>query len=189
MGTMTLRTDLTALLAEAGIADVDIDKALAVEHVRSSAYHKVIAVVAASQCRDNDRTVVATVLRDPVELVSKTVVVKLVDNVARKMNDPIEFQQWAARLVPEIDHLTAVQHRAFLHRRIHDWTIYLTIMAGRTPTTAEMASITHWMQRLIATESTSLRVLAILAETGCTRKIRNIARNHADGRRRTPGTS
>ncbi|MFI0370838.1 hypothetical protein ACH35V_23455 [Actinomadura sp. 1N219] len=45
-----------------------------------------------------------------------------------------------------------------------------------------MASITDWMQRLIATKSTSLPVLAMLAETGSTKKTRNIARNRARSR-------
>jgi hypothetical protein len=47
------------------------------------------------------------------------------------------------------------------------------------------------MQRKIATESTSPPVLAMLAETGSTRKIRNIARNRAGSRAvrnvRSPG--
>jgi hypothetical protein len=38
------------------------------------------------------------------------------------------------------------------------------------------------MQRRIATESTSLPALAMLAETGSTKKIRNIARNRAGSR-------
>jgi hypothetical protein len=50
---MTLRADLTALLADAGIVDVDIDKAIEDEHLRSSVYRKVIAVVAAGQRRDS----------------------------------------------------------------------------------------------------------------------------------------
>jgi hypothetical protein len=56
---MTLRADLTALLDDAGIVDVDIDEAVEDEHVRLSAYRKVLAVVAAAQCRDDDRAVVS----------------------------------------------------------------------------------------------------------------------------------
>lgn len=179
---MTLRTDLTALLADVGIVDVDIDRAIEDEHVRSSAYRKVIAVVASAQRRDNDRAVVSMILRDPNDLGSKAAVVALVDSIAMKTDNPTDFQQWTDGLMPEIDQLMADTHRSFLHQRIHDWTIYLKVMAGRTPTAAEIASITDWMQREIATKSTSLPVLAILTETGSTRKIRNIARNHASSR-------
>lgn len=179
---MTLRADLTALLADAGIVDVDIDKAVADEHVRGSAYRKVLAVTAAARHRDNDRAVVSVILRDPEGLVSKSAVVELVDRVAMKMDDPAEFRQWAVGLMPEIDPLMAEPHRRFVHRRIHDWTIYLTIMTGRTPAAAEMASVTDWMQRLLAAESTSLPVLTMLTEMGSTRKIRNIARNRAGSR-------
>jgi hypothetical protein len=179
---MTLRADLTALLADAGIVDVDIDQAVEDEHVRSSAYRKVLAVVAAAQRRDNDRAVVSVILRDPEGLVSKSAVVELVDRIAMKTADPADFRQWAAGLMPEMEQLTADGHRRFLHRRIHDWTVYLTVMTGGAPATAEMAGVTDWMQRRIATESTSLPVLTVLTEIGSTKKIRNIARNRAGSR-------
>jgi hypothetical protein len=179
---MTLRADLTALLAGAGIVDVDIDDAIGDEHVRSAAYRKVVAVVAATQHRDDDRAVASAILRDPEGSVSKTAVVELVDRIAMKIDDPTDFRQWAAGLMPEIDQFTKDGHRGFLHRRIHDWTIYLTVMTGHTPAAAEMAGVTDWMQRRIAAESTSLPVLAMLTETGNTKKIRNIAGNRAGSR-------
>lgn len=161
---------------------MNIDKAVEDEHVRLSAYHKVLAVVAAAPRRDNDRAVVSMILRDPDGLVSKTAVVELVDRIAMRTDDPADFRQWAAGLMPEIDRLMADGHRRFLHRRIHDWTIYLTVATGRTPTATELAGGTDWMQRRIAAESTSLPVLALLTEMGRTRKIRNIARNRARSR-------
>lgn len=113
---MTLRTDLTALLAAAGIIDVNVDEAVVDDldhaHVRSSAYRRVIAVATASQHRNGDD--------------------------------------------------------------------------GRVPTPAELAGVTDWMQRLLADRSTSLPVLAVLAEHGSTRKIRNVATNRAGDHR--PGT-
>ncbi|MPZ79756.1 MAG: hypothetical protein GEV28_04890 [Actinophytocola sp.] len=53
---MTLPADLTALLADAGIIDVGIDKAVDDEHVRSHAYQRIISVAAASQRRDGGRS-------------------------------------------------------------------------------------------------------------------------------------
>ncbi|MFD9076320.1 hypothetical protein ACFVZ2_41015, partial [Streptomyces lasiicapitis] len=76
---MTLRSDVAELLAGAGILDVDVDDALADEHVRSSAYQRVVSVTASSRSRDRDRAIVATILRDPHEMGSKTAVVALVD--------------------------------------------------------------------------------------------------------------
>ncbi|GAB2830725.1 hypothetical protein GCM10027176_38850 [Actinoallomurus bryophytorum] len=182
MRTTTLRADLTVLLAGAGIVDVDVDEAVEDEHVRSAAYRQVIAVVAAARRRDDDRAVVSVILRDPEELVSKAAVVELVDRVAMRTADPADFRQWATGLMPEVDRLTTDGHRGFLHRRVHDWTTYLTVMAGRTPAAAELAGVTDWMQRRIAEESTSLPVLAMLTETGSTKKTRNIARNRARSR-------
>lgn len=176
---MTLRADLAALIAEAGILEMDIEEALKDEHVRSRLYHKIIAEIAESQSRHNDRVIVATILRDPMELTSKTAIVYLVDNIAMRMTDPVEFQQWAAGLAPEIRLFKAEGHREFLHRRIHDWTIWLAIRAGRTPTSVELTDTTAWMQRIIAEKSTSLPILGVLAESGRTKKIRNIARSRA----------
>lgn len=92
---MTLRSDLAALLADAGIVDVDIGEAAEDEHVRLDAYRKVIAAIAASGRRFDDRAV-AAILRDPVATVSKTAIVELVDTVAMETADADEFQQWAA---------------------------------------------------------------------------------------------
>ncbi|MEO3825352.1 hypothetical protein [Actinomadura sp. B10D3] len=147
---MTLRSNLTALLADAGIIDVDIDEAVEDEHARLDAYRKVIAVVAASRRRFDDGAA-AAILRDPVATVSKTAIVELVDTVAMKAADPDEFQQWAAGLpLPGDD-----GHRRFVRRRIDDWTVYLAIRGDRKPESSLLTGITVWMQRIIAEESTS----------------------------------
>ncbi|WP_405659696.1 hypothetical protein OG379_05000 [Streptomyces sp. NBC_01166] len=180
---MTLRSDVAELLAGAGIIDVDVDDAVADEHVRSSAYRRVVSVTAASRSRDRDREVVATILRDPVEMVSKTAAVDLVDRIAMKATGPAEFRQWSAELLPEIGRLRAEGYREFIRRRMDDWLFYLSVKDGHVSTPAELAKVTDWMQRFLATGSTSPAVLALLAESGSTRKIRNIAKDRAGSRR------
>ncbi|WP_024935738.1 hypothetical protein [Actinomadura welshii] len=171
---MTLRSDLAALLADAGIVDMDIGEAAEDEHVRLDAYRKVIAVIAASGRRFDDRAV-AAILRDPVATVSKTAIVELVDTVAMETADADEFQQWAAGLAL----LGNDGHDRFVRRRPNDWAVYLAIRGDRTPETGLLMSVTAWMQRIIAEESTAPSVLGFLAENGRTRKIRNIARHRA----------
>lgn len=171
---MTLRDDLTALLAETGLT-ADLDAAVADEHVRWALYRRVVAAVAAREHRD-DKEIVATIVRDPVDLVAKSAVVELVDAVAAQTTDPAAFHAWATEFDPELDHLSEGQ-RAFVRQRVRDWTLYLTIETGHEPTAAELDGATNWMQRLIADHSTSRPALALLAETGRTRKIRNIARH------------
>lgn len=160
---------------------MDVDDAVADEHVRSSAYQRVVAVLAAGRSRDGDRAVVATILRDPADLTAKTAVVALVDRVATTMDDPADFRRWAAGLAPELARL-ADGHRDVVRGRVHDWAVYLTVRAGRVPDTAELARLTDWMQRRLATESTSPPVLDMLAGSGRTRKTRNLARNRAGSR-------
>ncbi|WP_432093687.1 hypothetical protein [Streptomyces sp. bgisy100] len=180
---MTLRSDVAELLAGAGILDVDVDDAVADEHVRSSAYQRVVSVTASSRSRDRDRAMVATILRDPIEMVSKTAVVALVDRIAMEVTGPAEFRQWSSELLPEIDRFTAEGNREFLRRRIHDWLFHLSVKDGHVPTPAELAEVTYWMQRFLATGSTSPAVLALLAEFGSSKKIRNIAKDRAGNRK------
>ncbi|TGA86697.1 hypothetical protein [Streptomyces sp. MZ04] len=180
---MTLHTDVAELLAEAGILDVDVDEALADDHVRTSAYLRVLSVAASSRSRDRDRGIVATILRDPDEMGSKTAVVALVDEIARKVTGPAEFRRWSAELLPEIDQLKAEAYREFIRRRIHDWLFYLSVKDGHAPTPAELAEVTDWMQRYLAELSTSPAVLALVAESANTRKTRNIAKNRAGSRK------
>jgi hypothetical protein len=179
---MTLRTDLTALLADAGLVDEDVDEAVADDHVRSSVYQRVVSMAAASRNRDDDRSIVATIVRDPNEMAAKTAVVDLVDRIAMKTTDSAEFLRWSAELLPETDGLATEGNREFVRRRVHDWLFYLSIKDGQVPTPAELAGVTDWMQRLLADESMSLPILTLLAESGSTRKIRNIAKNRAGSR-------
>jgi hypothetical protein len=175
--TTTLRRDLTALLANAGLVDVDIDEAVADEHVRSAAYRRVVAAAAAGESRDADRDLVAALVRDPDQLAAKSAVVELVDRIAAKAPSPDAFRQWADGILPAADRLPSEGNRAFVHGRVGDWLLYLSVEAGNVPSEAELAGATPWMQRLLAEESTSRPVLALLAESGRTRKIRNIAKN------------
>jgi hypothetical protein len=170
---MTLRADLTALLAHAGITDVDVDRAVEDEHVRIPAYLRVISVAAAAHHRDGDRTLVATIVRDPMATAARTAVVELVDRIASRSASAGEFQRWAAGILPEVGQFE------FIHRRVRDWTLYLSIEDGHVPTPDELAAATDWMQRMLAERSTSVPTLTVLAEHGRYRKIRNIARNRA----------
>jgi hypothetical protein len=179
---MTLRTDLTTLLTDAGIDDVDVNEAVADEHVRSSAYQRVVSVAAASQDRGRDRAIVAAILRDPLEMASRTAVVEFVDKMAMKATDAAGFRQWSAELLPETDRLKTASNREFIRRRVRDWLFYLSIKDGQGPEPAALAEVTDGMQRVLAEESTSLPVLTLLAESGSTKKIRNVAKNRAGSR-------
>lgn len=179
---MTLHSDVAELLAEAGIVDVDVDDAVADEHVRGSAYRRVVSVIASSRSRDRHRKIVATILRDPFESISKGAVVALVDEIAYEVTGPDEFRQWSDELLPEIDRLKVEGFREFIRRRIQDWLFYLSVKDGHVPTPAELAEVTDWMQRHIAEWSKSPAVLAVVAESARTRKTRNIAKNRAGSR-------
>ncbi|MGW1334665.1 hypothetical protein ACWD7B_10350 [Streptomyces rubiginosohelvolus] len=181
---MTLHADVAELLAVADIPGVDVDDAVADEHVRWSAYRRIVSVIASSPSRD--RAIVATILRDPVEMVAKSAVVALVDEIAMRTAGPAEFREWASGLLPEIDGLEGEGHREFIRRRIRDWLFHLHVQDGHVPTTAELAEVTDWMQRTLAEGSRSPAVLALLAESGRRKKTRNVAENRARSRELRP---
>ncbi|MZG05019.1 hypothetical protein [Streptomyces sp. SID5614] len=183
---MTLRADVAELLAAVGIIGVDVDDAVADEHVRWSAYRRIVSVIASSPSRDRDRAIVASILRDPVEMVAKSAVVALVDEIAMRTAGPAEFREWASGLLPEIDGLEGEGHREFIRRRIRDWLFHLSVQDGHVPTTAELAEVTDWMQRTLAEGSRSPAVLALLAESGRRKKTRNVAANRARSRELRP---
>ncbi|MFJ9918125.1 hypothetical protein ACIRSF_02405 [Streptomyces rubiginosohelvolus] len=183
---MTLRADVAELLAAVGIIGVDVDDAVADEHVRWSAYRRIVSVIASSPSRDRDRAIVATILRDPVEMVAKSAVVALVDEIAMRTAGPAEFREWASGLLPEIDGLEGEGHREFVRRRIRDWLFHLSVQDGHVPTTAELAEVTDWMQRTLAEGSRSPAVLALLADSGRRKKTRNVAANRARSREPRP---
>ncbi|MEU3958994.1 hypothetical protein AB0F42_04070 [Streptomyces buecherae] len=189
---MTWRSDVAGLLAAAGVLDVDVADAVADEHVRSVAYQRVVSVAAAAPGRERDRALVATILRDPHEMTAKTAVVALVDGVAMRASGAAEFRRWAAGVLPEVDRLRTEAYREFIRRRVHDWLFHLSVRDGHVPTAAELAQVTDWMQRLVAEESTSPAVLALLAESGHRRKTRNVAMNRSrsvDGSRGRRGAA
>ncbi|WP_245812262.1 hypothetical protein [Actinophytocola xinjiangensis] len=161
---------------------MNVDDAVADEHVRSAVYRRVVEATADAASREDDRVVVATILRDPVESVSRTAVVDLVDRIATGATDAAWFRRWAAELQPVLDELRSEGNREFLRRRVRDRVFWLSIKDGRTPVPADLGDVTDWMQRLLADESTSLPVLT---EHGSTRKIRNVAKHRA-GRGQQP---
>ncbi|MEU4254440.1 hypothetical protein AB0F15_44325 [Amycolatopsis sp. NPDC026612] len=179
---MTLRTDLTGLLADAGLVEVDVDAAVADEHVRWAAYQCIVAVAAASGRRDGDRALVATIVRDPRGTMATAAVVDLVDRIAAKTAGAAGFRHWSAEILSETDRFATEANREFVRRRVREWLFWLSIKDGHVPSEAELAEVTPWMQRLLAAGPTSPPpVLALLAASGATRKIRNIAKNRGRG--------
>ncbi|MCG3752173.1 hypothetical protein [Amycolatopsis sp. Poz14] len=166
----TLRADLTALFAAAELTDVEVDAAIADEHVRSAAYRRVIAADST-----DPRELAAVLARDPEPLTAKTAVVNLLDYIAEKTADPTKFQQQSADIVTEADRLAPPNDRAFVRQRVRDWQLWLDTENGQPPDAAALSAASDWMQRRLADFSASPQTLALLAEHARTKKTRNTA--------------
>ncbi|WP_370935333.1 hypothetical protein [Amycolatopsis sp. cg13] len=167
----TLRADLTALFEAAGLTDVEVDAAVANEHVRSAAYRRVISASGGADRRE----LAAVLVRDPEPLTAKTAVVELVDHLAGETADPAEFLRRAAEIVEEAGRLAPAKDREFVRQRVRDWELWLETENGRVLDVADLESASDWMQRRLADFSASRQVLALLAEHGRTKRIRNTA--------------
>ncbi|MGW4398485.1 hypothetical protein ACWEHA_24660 [Amycolatopsis nivea] len=166
----TLRADLTALFEAAELIDVEVDAAIADEHIRSAAYRRVIAAD-----RTDPRELAAVLARDPEPLTAKTAIVNLLDHIAEKTADPTKFQHQAADIVTEAGRLTPPNDRAFVRQRVRDWQLWLDTENGQLPDVAALSTASDWMQRRLADFSASPQTLALLAKHARTKKTRNTA--------------
>ena len=60
------------------------------------------------------------------------------------------------------------------------------LQSGEAVHRAALAASSNWLQRKVVEEADSATVLAVLGETGRTKRIRNLAKTRA-GRLRAPG--
>ncbi len=173
-----LRRDLEQVLGDVDRhCDGDIDRLLNDEHERIALYVSALATVTA----ERERELVALVLRDPDHPAARSAVCYHIDTRAPQLRTTSAITAWAATLAD------LVAHDSFLCRRIEDWRLFADVVKGRPVALHALSAATPWMQRKLAEEASSLSVLAVLAETGLTKKIRNIAGHRANRVRRTAG--
>lgn len=111
---------------------------------------------------------VGTVLHDPDQTMAVSAVLQHLDHRASSL-DGDQFATWSAQMAALVDGYDQ------LLRRISDWTLLKAINAGQPIDAASLADATDWLQRRVAETATAPATLALLAEEGRTRRIRNIA--------------
>lgn len=134
------------------------------EHARYHQYLRDLAHV--SDCDELD--LVGAVLQDPDQSMAVSAVLRHLDHRAGSL-DGEEFAAWSARMA------ASVNGQDRLLRRIGDWTLFIAINAGQPIDAASLADATDWLQRKAAETATAPATLALLAEEGRTRRIRDIA--------------
>jgi hypothetical protein len=145
-----------------GIRSDDGERSEPDEHRRFARYLNELAVVS----DEGEAGLVAGVLRDPDTTMAQSAVVRHFDRRAAQLLTEDGFTAWAQTMA-EIG-----AGREFLARRLREWTLLRSITVGEPWAPEEVTTGSDWFQRRAAETLSSRTALALLAETGRTRRVR-----------------
>jgi hypothetical protein len=165
---VTLSEDLRRISTDTGLADQDADSLANDEHLRYDFYFKALTLAAPP----DDRTLLSVVLRDPDHAMGEAAAVEFVRRQAQQHVSYQSFVSWAAG----VSDITRSQ--AFLSRRVQEWSEFKQIMETRHLSSDSLSQFSDWLQRKLSQEAESPEVLATLAESGRTKRVRNTAKQH-----------
>ena len=142
------------------------------EHTRFHDYLRTL-----SQVSDADEnTIIADVLTDPDHTMADAAILGHLDRRAATLDDGEAFNTWSQQLA-------GVLHgRVLPEQRLREWSLIKDIDSGRTRNTADLVEASDWLQRHLAEHTASQQALAVLADQGRTRRIRNSARARLERR-------
>ncbi|WP_329379997.1 hypothetical protein OG625_14050 [Streptomyces sp. NBC_01351] len=140
------------------------------EHRRYATYLRALeAVTEADEAR-----LVRDVLRDEYEypgMADSAVALHMERRATDLLTGP-RFAEWARTMEPLI-----ADRGLFLTRRLHEWTLLRALALGEPWAPVAVLGASDWFQRMASTTQivTSSDALAMLAEFGRTRRVRNAA--------------
>ncbi|MCX4756972.1 hypothetical protein [Kitasatospora purpeofusca] len=137
------------------------------EHRRYAQYLRALESVAEAE----EAELLATVLRDEDQSVAEAAVNQHLERRAAAQLTGPGFPAWAGRTAEVIG------ERAFLVRRLREWTLLRTIALDEPWAEEELLTASDWFQRTVTTSPlvTSPAAFGLLAERGRTRRVRNAA--------------
>ncbi|MEY9844822.1 hypothetical protein ABH940_001892 [Streptacidiphilus sp. BW17] len=128
--------------------------------------------------RDEDEPgLVTTVLTDPDLVMAQSAIVRHLDRRASALLESPEYASWAQAMAG------IVEPRPFLVQRLHEWSLFRAVALAQPWIPSALTDSSDWLQRKIAESLDSSDALAVLAETGRTRRVRNTARSALTRRR------
>ncbi|GAA3373127.1 hypothetical protein [Streptomyces racemochromogenes] len=137
------------------------------EHRRHAGYLRALDSVSEAE----EAALVATVLRDEDAVMAESAVNHHLERRAAQQLTGPRFPAWAAMMA------TVIGDRAFLTRRLREWTLLRSLVLDEPWTYEEVLTASDWFQRTAAAAElvTSPAALSLLAEHGRTRRVRNAA--------------
>ncbi|KOV30834.1 hypothetical protein ADK60_16025 [Streptomyces sp. XY431] len=144
-----------------------IDDSEPPEHRRYAQYLRALESVAEAEEAD----LLAAVLRDEDQSMAEAAVNQHLERRAAEQLTGPGFPAWAEMMA------VVVGGRAFLVRRLREWTLLRSLALDEPWTEEELLTASDWFQRTVTTTRsvTSPAALGLLAERGRTRRVRNAA--------------
>jgi len=144
----------------------DLDELALDEHRRYALYSEALMAVAP----DRERQLLASVVEDPDKAMRESVIVKHIDRLAARRVSLADFAGWYQPLRDLLDAASSARLRG------DEWLIAKRLdEAGGNTANEDINAWSDWLQRKLSAEASSRAVLALLAESGRTRRIRSAA--------------
>ncbi|MCZ4124680.1 hypothetical protein [Streptomyces sp. H39-S7] len=148
------------------------------EHLRFARYRRAFDEVAPA----DTVALIARVLTDPDRGMASSAVCEYLDRRAGELLTNPGYPSWCLEMTGPV----AVDD--FSTRRLNEWTL-LRAMTLSEPWDAEnLLAASNWLQLHAAEKSSAMTVLEVLAESGHTRRIRNIAKSRLSATQRSMPT-
>jgi len=145
----------------------DAQQAEPTEHVRFAAY-----LIALEQVSDGDEVdLIREVLTDPHQTMGQSAVLRHLDRRANDLYPGPAYEPWAKSMAQ------ATASRPFLAQRLQEWSLFRAVALGQPWHPDTLLDSSNWLQLKAATASNTDAV-ALLAEQGRTKRIRNTAKTN-----------
>uniref|UniRef100_A0AAU3HQM4 Uncharacterized protein n=1 Tax=Streptomyces sp. NBC_01393 TaxID=2903851 RepID=A0AAU3HQM4_9ACTN len=145
------------------------------EHVRFARYRRAFDEVAPADAA----SLIARVLTDPDKGMANSAVCDYLDRRAAELLTDPGYPAW--RL--EMTGLVGVDD--FSTRRLDEWTLLRAMTLNEPWDTENLLAASNWLQLRTAEKFSGVTVLEVLAESGRTRRIRNIAESRLSATQRS----
>ncbi|MEU0785374.1 hypothetical protein ABZ341_27810 [Streptomyces sp. NPDC006173] len=137
------------------------------EHLRFAAY-----LSALEQSTDSDEAdLVGEVLTDPDQTMAQSAVLRHLDRRATDLHPGPDYEPWAETMT------RATIRHPFLTQRLREWSLFRAVTQGQPWQPDALLDASNWLQ-LKTAETSDTDALALLAERGRTKRIRNTARTN-----------
>ncbi|AUI59427.1 hypothetical protein B1H26_19410 [Amycolatopsis sp. BJA-103] len=144
------------------------------EHARYERHRLALAAVT----EHDEAALVGAVLDDPDRVMAEAAIAGHIDARAAALHPLPSYPAWSETIAE------LIEDRPFLVRRLGEWTLFRAIALGDPWQAEDLTEATDWLQRKVSDSSASAEALAVLAERGRTKRVRNAAARKVSSRRR-----